>query len=78
MSSSTPHSHIEALIPNVMILGGWGLGEIIRSWEWGPKDGVSALKKRDTWQMTSLFLSLSLSVGHIRIPHKFRQKVNPS
>lgn len=58
---SSQNSHVEALIPDVMVFGDgafgrWlGLDEVMRL---GPHDGISALIRRDT---RSLSLSLHIS-----------------
>lgn len=61
MSVSLPNIHVEALTPNVMVLGGrafgrWsGLDKIIG---WGPGEGVGALKEETP--------ECLLSPGHVR------------
>lgn len=78
VSPSTPHSHTEALIPNVMILGGGAFERQSGHGSGALKMGLVPLKKRHMADDLCLSLPFPLSLARIRKPHKFRQKVNPS
>ena len=51
MFVSPQNLYVEALPFNVMVFGDGTFGGLMRSWGWGPHDGISALVRKDTREL---------------------------